>query len=400
MRTIQNVRAGWLIGALGACMLTAGLARADVTTERPGSILIFPKVVNAGTRDTVIQITNTGNNLEELHCFYTTSNSDSRSPLCRTIDFFLTLTKQQPTHWDAGVGRTFDSDSGGGIDPGIIPPVGAGFAGALVCVEVGDDDVPIAMNKLKGEATLENTTNGDVSKYSGITIQGATAAGANTGGSDLELDNAEYNACPTASVFNFVIEGSPDPAIEGSGNAGLCTGGTNVGEGCNPATELTDCPGTGGGVCTSGLSSVQNVLTLLPCNLDFRDGLAAAFKLSYVITYEDEVQFSFSDSVPFACVATVDLASIPNTGVTTHGPFASIRITAASGGPVIGVGETFHIDSTGASASSANNLHTIGLCSNTVAPARSCTSDADCAGISGGSTCTLTDAATIKLPQP
>jgi hypothetical protein len=121
MRTIQNVRAGWLIGALGACMLTAGLARADVTTERPGSILIFPKVVNAGTRDTVIQITNTGNNLEQLRCFYITSDSDSRSPLCRITDFFLTLTKQQPTHWRAGIGRTFNNNSGGGIDTGIIP---------------------------------------------------------------------------------------------------------------------------------------------------------------------------------------------------------------------------------------------------------------------------------------
>jgi hypothetical protein len=70
MRTTQCVRAGWLIGTVGACMLVAGAARADVTTERPGSILIFPKVVADGTRNTLIQVTNTGPIADQARCFY------------------------------------------------------------------------------------------------------------------------------------------------------------------------------------------------------------------------------------------------------------------------------------------------------------------------------------------
>jgi hypothetical protein len=254
------------------------------------------------------------------------------------------------------------------------------------------------MNKLKGEATLENTVNGDVSKYNAISIQGATAGSANTGEPDLALDDIEYGACPKASLFNFVIDGAPDPGIQTTGNDGVCTGGTNGGLGCNTASAATDCPGAGGGTCTTGGSSIRNTITVLPCNLDFRDGLAAAFKLSYEITYEDEAHFSFSDSEPFACVASIDLSTIPNTTTQAHGRFASIRITAASGGPVVGVGETFHIDSRGTSASSAVNLHTIGVCTLSVAPPRSCTTNDDCAGIAG-STCDRSDPATIKLPE-
>lgn len=190
MRTIQYVRAGCLIGTLGACMLMAGLARADVTTERPGSILIFPKVVNAGGRNTVIQITNTGNSIDNLQCFYLDAQNGPQGKLCRETNFYLSLTKQQPTHWVVSDGRPVDPSADvTGFDPGLIPPVATDFVGALVCAEVGEDGVPVAQNKLKGEATLEGP-NGDVSKYSGIAVQGRTV-GVNN---DLSLDNTEYNA--------------------------------------------------------------------------------------------------------------------------------------------------------------------------------------------------------------
>ena len=107
MRTTQCVRAGWLIGALGACMLVAGAARADVTTERPGSILIFPKVVANGTRDTVIQITNTGNVADQARCFYI-NGAKGRTGVaqCSETDFLISLTKQQPTSWLVSTGRS------------------------------------------------------------------------------------------------------------------------------------------------------------------------------------------------------------------------------------------------------------------------------------------------------
>lgn len=397
MRTIQYVRAGCLIGTLGACMLMAGLARADVTTERPGSILIFPKVVNAGGRNTVIQITNTGNSIDNLQCFYLDAHSDLRgNKVCRETNFYLSLTKQQPTHWVVGSGRPVDpNDNLTGFDPGLIPPVGTDFVGALVCAEVGEDGVPLAQNKLKGEATLEGP-NGDVSKYSGIAVQGRTV-GTN---SDLSLDNTEYNACSTAAQFNFIPDGANDPVIEALGNGGLCSGGTNAGLGCNANSASADCPGTGGGTCSTGGSSVFNTITVLPCNLDFRDQIATSFKLSYLVTDSDEQPFSFSDSVTRQCWASINLADLPDALPTPAGPllgpYATIRITGASGGPFFFVGESFHVDAVGNRAAAAVNLHTEGLCHN--APDVSCQKDADCNTGVGAAVCDLTAPATIKLP--
>ena len=153
MRTNQSVRAGGLLGALAACMVLGGAAQAQVATERPGSILVFPKVVRDAERDTIIHITNTGNMVNNLRCFYVTGNT------CRCTDFEVSLTRQQPTHWRASTGRfvtlsdPFGSD-GAGLDPGLIPPVPMDFEGALVCAEVNSDGMPVAQNKLKGEASI------------------------------------------------------------------------------------------------------------------------------------------------------------------------------------------------------------------------------------------------------
>jgi len=62
MSTVQGLRAGIIAGVLIGMTLAAGTvsAQGNFTTERPSSILIFPKVVNT-TSDTIIQITNTSN---------------------------------------------------------------------------------------------------------------------------------------------------------------------------------------------------------------------------------------------------------------------------------------------------------------------------------------------------
>src|SRR3990172_1259476 len=41
-----------------------------VTTEYGGSVVVYPKVIWDGTRDTIIQIGNTGNTVVYAHCFY------------------------------------------------------------------------------------------------------------------------------------------------------------------------------------------------------------------------------------------------------------------------------------------------------------------------------------------
>ena len=53
----QRGRVGLMAAAL--VVLVVGGAQAQVTTERSASILVFPRVISDGTRDTIIQITNT-----------------------------------------------------------------------------------------------------------------------------------------------------------------------------------------------------------------------------------------------------------------------------------------------------------------------------------------------------
>jgi hypothetical protein len=118
----------WLfgLGALLAVLVVHGrVARADVTTDRPGSVVIFPKVISDGTRDTLIQLTNTGNMpMEDVHCTYVNASgacSVSGAPCnllrdcpatqtcdhqCLEHDFDTgPLTPQQPTIWRVSTGR-------------------------------------------------------------------------------------------------------------------------------------------------------------------------------------------------------------------------------------------------------------------------------------------------------
>ncbi|HYD46905.1 MAG TPA: hypothetical protein VEB21_01090, partial [Terriglobales bacterium] len=232
MRAMHGVRAFRLLGVFAAFAALASVANADTSSERPGSILIFPKVVTTGTRDTVIQITNTGNMVNEVTCFYVDGES------CVITDFFLTLTRQQPIHWRVSTGRPvnpldgFGTD-GAGLDPGLIPGLGAGFAGGLVCLET-DDGAPVAQNKLKGEAGLQDLSaspTANDSKYNAIAL---SANAAPDDDDNLELDDAEYSRCATTHRLDVMTEVADGDPILGED------------------------------------STVTTNVTVLPCDLDFR----------------------------------------------------------------------------------------------------------------------------------
>jgi hypothetical protein len=377
MRTTQCVRAGWLIGALGACMLVASVARADVTTERPGSILIFPKVVANGTRDTVIQISNTGNLADQARCFYI-NGAKGRNGVaqCNETDFLISLTKQQPTTWLASTGRSPTGNMG--LGPGLVPAVPVGFTGALVCAEVDASLNPVAMNALKGEATLEGSPGNpaDLSKYNGIAFIGNTS-GANNGDDNLNLDGVEYNACPAASRVNFVAAGAPEPIVSGLGNAGVCINDSGA-----PCTTTTDCAagvcarltcvgGTNdGGACASdsdcapgtcngpALASVATTVTVLPCNLNMNAQVPTAVALTFAGAQGDET--SLSGSRKISCWDSFSIDSSLIGAVPTE--FGTLTIKAGKGGPVLAVVETLHSDSIGNTASAALNTHMEGQC--------------------------------------
>jgi hypothetical protein len=384
MTTIEWVRASCLSTAVLACMLMGGAAGAATTDYRPGSILIFPKVVTTGSRDTCVQITNTGNMSDFLRCFYL--NGDT----CTNNDFAIALTKQQPTQWCVRNGRRVNpTDSQTGLDPGLIPPLPENFQGALICAEVDASDAPLIRNAVKGEATLVAKTGAltenDVSKYNAVAVQGVSKTNkSNT----LNLDDNEYSACPASLIVNFNRQG-PDPVIEALGNGGLCVGGSNDGAPCN---NNTNCDSLN---CATGQSRVETRVTVVPCSLDFEALTTSNFKLAFEFCDEDEICVSRGNG-PFPCWGSFLLSdSLVGLNATPYmtGGIKSL-VTAGPAAPVVGVAETFHADSEVHIASAAANLHSRGVCSNTT-QFITCMRDIDCP--TGTGPCVYTTASTIQL---
>jgi hypothetical protein len=361
MSTEQGLRAGLMVGIMIRMVLLAGTISAQgmvagtasaFTTERPSSVLIFPKVVNTNP-DTIIQITNTGQMMTHAHCFYTDGRVVGGEPAWQVTDFEITLTRQQPTHWSVAQGRPVNPQDGlGGLDPGLIPPVSPGFTGFLVCVEVAADGTPVSANSLKGEATVGDITfaggtNG-VSKYNAVGIpacgspQGPCGGDgeSNDGDRVLRLDNQEYAACPGGSYLNFIGEGAPDPVIEAATGAG---------------------------------SVVSTNLTLVPCGWDFQNLVPETTRVNFAIRNEFEVNLSVNN-VPVDCWFSQTLDGpdfgppfpMSQSGLGTTFGKAIIRPTLNSGRlPVIGVSNTLHTAGDTSSDTAARNLH---FCSETLPP--------------------------------
>jgi hypothetical protein len=334
----------WLLG-IGMLCVFAGAAGSQAQqtrsgTDRPGSILMFPKVVRTGQRDTIVQITNTGNSINWVHCFYL--SAPDGSGYCGAVDFELVLTRQQPTQWRVSQGRRVDptdsfGSAGAGFDPGLIPPVPPGFQGALVCVEVDANGDPQGQNRLKGEVTIMDDNTGDVSKYNAFAVAAVSPSLSNP----LALDGSEYETCPGSLTLNFSPHGSLDPVIEDLGNANLD-------------------------------SFISTNLTLLSCNLD----LAAGVRSKGTVLYDvyDEFESRSSGSFDHQCWTTIDLGNTPGTTgqfrstLLTGGAiptiFAQAQLRLRTG--LVGVAESFHIDQAGVTGSAASNLHTGGARSATI----------------------------------
>src|SRR5215475_2541407 len=137
----RTIRVATLLSAATLLSL-ATQARADITTERSASILVFPKIIANASRDTAIQITNTSNSLVRAHCFYVNAaltnpelpQGPLNPPLWLEVDFTIQLTKQQPTYWFVSEGRDVNPTDppcgplrrlcpNAGLDPGRVPPV-------------------------------------------------------------------------------------------------------------------------------------------------------------------------------------------------------------------------------------------------------------------------------------
>jgi len=364
-------RASGVIGRWGVVtsllLLIATLpARADVTTDRGSSILIFPKLLfdsqgilpNGRPVDTIIQISNKSNQLVFAHCFYiNTVPADPTRPASATnpsqwteVDFgLLVLTKQQPTYWQISSGRRIEPDplcsrtvrdcNNAGFDPGAVPPVNSDpFVGELRCIETDSTGAPLNGNHLKGEATIVTKDDNDASKYNAIGVIGLnTDTGPNNGDNTLCLGGgtseqcptgAEYNACPQTLILTHYAECNDDPSRS-----------------CAATDPVIEEIG-------SGPSQVVTELTLVPCSEDYEQQAPQSVTVQFAITNEFEQSFSTSTTV--TCWGNFRLNTIGPVGrifeISTLGSrFAQTRIfapgTDASGGArggLVGVVEEFH----------------------------------------------------------
>jgi len=364
MSKVKGLRAGVMASILAGAALAAGVAQAQgVSTERPGSILIFPKVVNDGV-DTIIQITNTTNSMTYAHCFYVNGDTVNGQPLWQVTDFDLVLTRQQPTHWAASEGRAVNptdnfpgGQPGSGLDPGLIPPVVPGFTGFLTCVETTSDGTPVSSNSLIGTAVVgaigPDVAVSSASKYNAVAILGClnntgpcgppggpNTGQANNGDNILELNNIEYARCPGGLYLNFQSEGSSDPALDGAGNTP---------------------------------SAVSTNLSLVPCGIDFENLEPTSTTIGVEIRDEFETRTSVSSGIDVNCFFTGDLDDPLFSGsftLPTDFGSAILRPSAGTGlPPVVGVANVLRTAGDGTSDTAATNLH---FCTDESAPA-SCT---------------------------
>jgi hypothetical protein len=431
-------RSPWLFGLgvlLAVLVVYGGHARAEVTTDQSASIIIFPKVIVDGSRDTIIQITNTDNLSANADCVYintsgtcsiTTSqtcNIDTDCPAgppaevcvhqCQEENFSIFLTGQQPTYWDAALGRSnFD---GPGLSPGLIkflascvggsePPgtpcafpsdcpggtcssVAAPFVGELKCIEVDGSGALIAQNSLKGEAIIGGPTNGDLSEYNAIGIWAAVAPAGNT----IVLDQL----------------------------SGVCSGGTNDGNACFvqvecPGGTCNPAPNVGYNACPMALymnhsgegavdsftgGTVNTELSLVPCSELLEQQTPVHAGAVFRIT--TEMEQSVSCSVPFDCQLNARLGDLADYGCNFSvgllgGENLKTRIRPPTGGICYSGSARCHI------CTDPDDIICIdeGLSLGQIAGNCDCASDADCPDsvmATGSGTCTLTSPHTCSV---
>lgn len=257
---------------LVAAFTCASTAAAEVTTDQPGAILVFPKIVSNDDEDTTIQITNATGFRVFARCFYTDASIDpiSQLPTWLVTDFQTTLTRLQPTVWVAGQGLPAVPIDGRPDDlyPGPIPPVSVGFVGELRCIVVDESERPIARNALIGEATITQRANGSTRKYRAIAVPGLSG---NNGDNTLLLNDVEYSSCPRAALFDHFFDDAPDP--------------------------ITGAP-------------LHSRLIVVPCSVDMENSNPGSSRLA--IEVFNEFEQAFSAVLPVTCFADTELSTIDN----------------------------------------------------------------------------------------
>jgi hypothetical protein len=252
--------------------IAAAGVKAEVSTDQPGAILIFPKVASDETQDTIIQVSNAAGAQVFARCFYINgAQGENGQPLWSVRDFQIGLTRQQPAVWVASEGLPSQPpDRPKELYPGTIPPVDAGFIGELRCIVVDDNETPTSRNVLTGEATvIDRAPPHATRKYQGITIPGLPG---NNGDTTLLLNDVEYSTCPRVLLLNHFFDGAPDPVLN---------------------------------------TPIASTLSFVPCSMDLEHSVPGTATVQFSVI--NEFEQAFSTSLPVTCFADVTLSGINHT---------------------------------------------------------------------------------------
>ncbi len=264
-----------------ACLSLGAVTQAEISTDQPGAIVWFPKVVHDANRDTIIQLTNTTGVRISLLCLYVNAapNPNTGEPLWQVVDFQISLTRQQPTVWVASTGLGPRPSDGRPEDlhPGLVPPLAQGFLGELRCVVIDEGEVPSSKNALTGEATVIDRAGGSLRKYPAFTLR---SMGGNNRDTVLALDDREYSACPRILLLNHYYDQAPDPV-------------------------------TG--------SPVSTTVTFVPCSADFDRAVPTTTSLAFDTFNEFEQRLSASLQV--TCFADLPLTWVDSRPDPTRSVF-------------------------------------------------------------------------------
>jgi hypothetical protein len=341
-----NLRRTILFGVIGTLVVAGAvkLARADVASDKPGAILIFPKIVvdTSGVlgppTDTEIQITNTSNSVISARCYLINSNShcsNAPSTICTAAavangapageggcptggtcvgpcnpnlvenDFRLTLTKRQPVSWKASEPlSTFPCD----LSQGGIPQGGCAFGSNAGSQWPGVQEDPF-VGEIKCVEVDPTQVNGNGEP---VPIPGLDPANNFTGDlkGEATIVSVVGNASVDARKYNAIGIQSLGP-FSNNGDDTLKVGGPDAEYNGCPKQLIVDHLFDNAPVTTHGGEQINPVitdLTFIPCSEDLATQSPSASTLQFLVYNEFEQRFSTSMS--FTCFKEVQLSDI------------------------------------------------------------------------------------------
>jgi len=399
----RGVLAGSAMALAATLVLLGGVSGAfaqpaeETSVTQTGGFLVFPKIVvhTTGTgnpalgagelaTDTVIQLTNTSNQLVVVNCYYVNANGHCGGPgpnarICQSNadclggqecvpgwdvrDFQIELTPNQPLGWTASTGYPdgLPCEIGGCavLQTGAVPGVQENpFIGELKCYQIDPAtagaliEEPLNSNDIKAEATIVQTN-------------------AATGGNPPAVLAAAYNA------YSFRAQSDV------GGGGPLCLGGDTLppgGSGPGCAATYTPCPGTlmlqhYFEFAETPDGFVNTELTLVPCSEDLAVSAVPPLSVTAQMLVYNEFEQRFSTNTRVQCFQNLRLADV-DTRPGPEGDLSSIfavgvqgtlggntRIRGVQGAPngfgygLIGVAHSYFAPSAGGSPDSAAAYH-------------------------------------------